>query len=147
MRKILSFLSMAATLLAIVFFGVPSIADNPNLGFEFSGGYEIVYEITDENGNSSTQTSKDAAEVIASRINYMGINDPDLRIEGENDEFVRVAVNTNDLIDLTTFIEMDATITFTDQSGNVKMDGSVLAEENGITFSYTQGQACRYRNF
>ena len=71
----------------------------------------------------------------------MGINDPDLRIEGENDEFVRVAVNTNDLIDLTTFIEMDATITFTDQSGNVKMDGSVLAEENGITFSYTQGQA------
>lgn len=68
MRKILSFLSMAATLLAIVFFGVPSIADNPNLGFEFSGGYEIVYEITDENGNSSTQTSKDAAEVIASRI-------------------------------------------------------------------------------
>ena len=37
MRKILSFLSMAATLLAIVFFGVPSIADNPNLGFEFSG--------------------------------------------------------------------------------------------------------------
>lgn len=141
MRKILSFLSMAATLLAIVFFGVPSIADNPNLGFEFSGGYEIVYEITDENGNSSTQTSKDAAEVIASRINYMGINDPDLRIEGENDEFVRVAVNTNDLIDLTTFIEMDATITFTDQSGNVKMDGSVLAEENGITFSYTQGQA------
>ena len=59
MRKILSFLSMAATLLAIVFFGVPSIADNPNLGFEFSGGYEIVYEITDENGNSSTQTSEE----------------------------------------------------------------------------------------
>ena len=91
MRKILSFLSMAATLLAIVFFGVPSIVDNPQLGFEFDGGYEIVYEIKDQNGISSKQTSKDAAEVLAARVGFAGINDPELRVEGENDEFVRVA--------------------------------------------------------
>ena len=42
MRRLLSFLSMVFTILAIVFFTLPSIK-NPNLGIEFKGGYEVVY--------------------------------------------------------------------------------------------------------
>ena len=49
MRRLLSFLAMVFTILAIIFFSVPSIG-NPNVGLEFKGGYEIVYNVAGEDG-------------------------------------------------------------------------------------------------
>ena len=143
MRRILSFLSMAVTLLAIVFFGVPSVMEDPNLGLEFKGGYEIVYEVTDKDGNSSNDVANAAAEVIATRIDIAGVRNPNISIEGSNGEFIRVAIASSDdeeLTEVTTLIETDATISFTDDQGNVVMDGSVLEEKNGAMLSYDNGK-------
>ena len=104
MRRILSFLSMAVTLLAIVFFGVPSVMEDPNLGLEFKGGYEIVYEVTDKDGNSSNDVANAAAEVIATRIDIAGVRNPNISIEGSNGEFIRVAIASSDDEELTEVI-------------------------------------------
>ncbi len=143
MRRILSFLSMVATLFALVFLGVPSVMESPNLGLEFKGGYEIVYEVTDKEGNSSRDVANVAAEVIATRIDIAGVRNPNISIEGQNSEYIRVAVASSDddaLDEVTSLIETDATITFTDGEGNVLMDGSVLKEKDGAVLSYDQGQ-------
>lgn len=142
MRRILSFLSMVATLLAIVFFGVPSVIEDPKLGLEFKGGYEIVYEVTDKDGNSSKEVTNAAAEVVGARINIAGVSNSSISIEGANSEFLRVAVassNNDELLEVTTLIETDATITFTDDAGKVVMDGNVLKEKDGAMLSYDQG--------
>ncbi len=143
MRRILSFLSMVATLLALVFLGIPSVMDSPNLGLEFKGGYEIVYEVTDKEGNSSRDIANVAAEVIATRIDIAGVRNPNISIEGENSQYIRVAVASSDddaLDEVTSLIETDATITFTNSSGEVLMDGSVLKEKDGAVLSYDNGQ-------
>ena len=67
MRRLLSFFSMVFTILAVLFFTLPSIK-NPNLGIEFKGGYEVVYEISE----------KDDAELPALEDNLVVVRERSL---------------------------------------------------------------------
>ena len=44
MRRIISFVIFAITIITLAIINVPYIVENANLGVEFEGGYEIVYE-------------------------------------------------------------------------------------------------------
>lgn len=144
MRRLLSFLTMALTILAVVFFALPSI-QNPTLGIEFEGGYEIVYKVLEKDGAELPKNLQDVADVIASRIDIAGVKNPQVNIENaynSNDKYIRVSVtskNTSELTDVLTLIESDTDITFTDSEGNIVMDGSVLKEEDGAVLSYSNG--------
>ena len=74
MRRLLSFFSMVFTILAVLFFTLPSIK-NPNLGIEFKGGYEVVYEIS-EKDDAELPALEDIADVIAQRIDIAGVKNP-----------------------------------------------------------------------
>ena len=143
MRRLLSFLAMVFTILAIIFFSVPSIG-NPNVGLEFKGGYEIVYDVSEKDGFELPDIN-DVADIIASRIDIAGVKNPQVSVEqtpGENQAFIRVCVsskNTEELADVLSLIETDAEITFTDDEGNYLMDGSVLKETDGALLSYEDG--------
>ena len=80
MRRLLSFLSMAITIIAVIFLAVPTMVDTPNLGVEFNGGYEIVYEITDSDGQHDEKTTLEAAEAITKRIAIAGVENPNVEI-------------------------------------------------------------------
>lgn len=141
MRKLLSFLSMVFTILAIVFFTLPSIK-NPNLGIEFKGGYEVVYEISEKDG-FELPVIEDIADVIAGRIDIAGVKNPQVSVESTPGESsatrIRVCVSSKDtaeLAEVLTLIESDTEITFTDSKGNYLMDGSVLKEKDGAVLSY-----------
>ena len=144
MRRLLSFLSMAITIIAVIFLAVPTMVDTPNLGVEFNGGYEIVYEITDSDGQHDEKTTLEAAEAITKRIAIAGVENPNVEIEGENNEFVRVSLpveNTTELAQVQVLIESDGKITFTDSQGNIKMTGEeVLQETNGAVLSFQNGE-------
>lgn len=143
MRRLLSFLAMVFTIFAIIFFSVPSIG-NPNVGLEFKGGYEIVYDVSEKDGFELPDIN-DVADIIASRIDIAGVKNPQVSVEqtpGENEAFIRVCVsskNTEELADVLSLIETDAEITFTDDEGNFLMDGSVLKETDGAILSYEDG--------
>lgn len=143
MRRLLSFLAMVFTILGIMFFSIPSIG-NANLGLEFKGGYEIVYDVTEKDGFELPDIH-DVADIIASRIDIAGVKNPQVSVEqapGENKAFIRVCVsskNTEELADVLSLIETDAEITFTDDAGNFLMDGSVLKEQDGAILSYDNG--------
>ena len=144
MRKLLSFLSMVFTILAILFFTLPSIK-NPNLGIEFKGGYEIVYDVSEKDG-AELPALEDIADVIAQRIDIAGVKNPQVSVEktpGETDSsYIRVCVSSKDtaeLAEVLTLIESDTEITFTDSDGNFLMDGTVLKETDGAILSYEDG--------
>ena len=142
MRKLFSFIAMVFSILAVVFFILPSI-QNPVLGIEFQGGYEVVYNVTGEDGKE-LESYDEVAELIANRIDIAGVKNPQVSVETSGEEtFIRVCVtskDTKELAEVLTLIESDATITFTDDSGNFLMDGSVLKEENGAMLSYEDGR-------
>lgn len=144
MRRLLSFLSMVITILVIVFLGMPTLLETPNLGIEFKGGYEIVYEITDDDGNHSLELAQAAAEIIAERVDIAGVKNPNVEIEGDESQYVRVSVasgSESELVAVQTLIESDVNITFTDSTGKILMYGNeVLAEENGAVLGYDQGK-------
>lgn len=144
MRRLFSFFSMVFTILAILFFTLPSIK-NPNLGIEFKGGYEVVYEVSEKEG-SEMPVMQDVADVIASRIDIAGVKNPQVSVEktpGDNEaKHIRVCVSSKDsteLAEVLSLIESDTDITFTDDSGNFLMDGSVLKEKDGAVLSYDNG--------
>ncbi len=145
MRRLLSFISMVFTIFAILFFTLPSIKD-PNLGIEFKGGYEIVYDVSEKEG-FELPVIEDIADVIAGRIDIAGVKNPQVSVEktpGEDvSSHIRVCVSSKDTTELAqilTLIESDTEITFTDEEGNIVMDGSVLKETNGAVLSYDNGQ-------
>ena len=144
MRRLLSFFSMVFTILAVLFFTLPSIK-NPNLGIEFKGGYEVVYEIS-EKDDAELPALEDIADVIAQRIDIAGVKNPQVSVEntpGSSDSSrIRVCVSskdTNELAEVLTLIESDTEITFTDDEGNFLMDGTVLKETDGAILSYEDG--------
>ena len=143
MRKLLSFLAMVFTVLAIVFFTLPSIK-NPNLGIEFKGGYEVVYNVSQKD-DIELPALEDIADVIAQRIDIAGVKNPQVSVEHTPDgqvSYIRVCVSSKDtteLAEVLTLIESDTEITFTDVDGNILMDGTVLKEKDGAVLSYDDG--------
>lgn len=144
MRRLLSFFSMVFTILAILFFALPSIK-NPNLGIEFKGGYEVVYEVSEKDGEE-LPAIEDIADVIAQRIDIAGVKNPQVSVEktpgDDTASRIRVSVsskNTTDLAGILTLIESDTDITFTNGEGKVVMDGTVLKEKDGAVLSYQDG--------
>ena len=144
MRRLLSFLAMVFSIIAVVFFTLPSIK-NPNLGIEFKGGYEIVYEVSEKDG-AELPDIQDIADVIAQRIDIAGVKNPQVSVESnpgeETASHIRVCVSSKDtteLAEVLTLIESDTEITFTDDEGNFLMDGTVLKETDGAILSYEDG--------
>ena len=128
MRKMASFFIMVFTIIAAVFFAIPSIRE-PNLGIEFKGGYEIVYEVQQKDDYDLPEASN-IADVIAQRIDIAGVKNPQVNTENvpnSSSNFIRVCVTSSsnsELNDILTLIESDAEVTFTDGNGNVVMYGS-----------------------
>ncbi len=48
MRRLIAFITLALTLLAIAIINIPSIQDGMNQGIEFKGGFEILYQVLDQ---------------------------------------------------------------------------------------------------
>ena len=143
-RRMLAFFAMVFTIIAVVFFAAPSLK-NPNLGIEFKGGYEIVYEVSEKDG-FELPAIQDIADVIAQRIDIAGVKNPQVSVENtpgeENASHIRVCVSSKDteeLAQVLTLIESDTEITFTDDEGNFLMDGTVLKETDGAVLSYSDG--------
>ena len=95
MRRLFSFIAMVFSILAVVFFTLPSIQD-PVLGIEFQGGYEVVYNVTGEDGKE-LESYDEVAELIANRIDIAGVKNPQVSVETSGEKtFIRVCVTSKD---------------------------------------------------
>ena len=146
MRRFIAFIILGITLMTMSIINIPSIGDNMNQGIEFKGGFEILYQVLDQNGseytdNEVTSAVSAAAEVISSRIDIAGVKNPLITIEGRDSIRVTVASRseqeTRSIRDLLT---SNAEITFRDVNDRLLASADQLLEENGARLDYSEGQ-------
>ena len=146
MRRFIAFIILGITLMTMSIINIPSIGDNMNQGIEFKGGFEILYQVLDQNGseytdNEVTSAVSAAAEVISSRIDIAGVKNPLITIEGRDSIRVTVASRseqeTRSIRDLLT---SNAEITFRDVNDRLFASADQLLEENGARLDYSEGQ-------
>ncbi len=129
-------LTVVALLAMLLAYG-KDISDNMTLGLDLQGGFEIVYEISPlkEGG-----TLPDVTAVVASirkRIDIIGVNEPDIIVEGENRIRVQLAGVANQE-EARALISTTANLTFRDTDDNLLADASIL-EEGGASLAYENG--------
>ncbi len=147
MRRLFAFLIMALTLLAIAMINLPSIVGNMNQGIEFKGGFEILYQVLDSDGNEYSSSEKASAvsaasDVIVNRIDIAGVKNPLITAEG--DDMVRVTIaskNERETVAIRDLITSNAEITFRDVDDNLLATAEeLLSDRNGAVLDYQEGQ-------
>lgn len=118
------------TVIAMMLFGSPWIADNMRLGLDLQGGFEILYKITPLEGKTLPDMSA-VAESINKRIDVLGVNEPEITVEGDDQIRVQLA-GVKDADEARRIISTTANLTFRDVNDNLLMDASVL-QEGGAT--------------
>lgn len=145
MRRLFAFIVLTVTLLTISIMNIPSISDNMNQGIEFKGGFEILYQVLDQDGIEYSDRDKEsavsaAAEVISNRIDIAGVKNPQISTEG--DDMIRVTVaskkesETKSIRDLLT---SNAEISFRDVNDNLLATADQLLKDNGAVLDYSDG--------
>ena len=77
-------LIVAIIAIAIAFTG-PTLVQNTRIGLEFKGGYEILYKVESLNSNPLDRSLLlQEAQALESQANALGINEPEVRIEGSD---------------------------------------------------------------
>lgn len=114
-----------------------SVADNMTLGLDLQGGFEIVYEVSPltEGGTLPDMTAVVAS--IRKRIDIIGVNEPDIIIEGTNRIRIQLAGVTNQ-DEARKLISSTANLEFRDVNDKLLADATIL-EEGGASLAYENG--------
>lgn len=138
--RIVALLVIAAVVFGTVAMTGKKVAMNTTLGLDLRGGFEILYEVAplDPKQKATKQTLQDAVKALESRVNALGVSEPEIQAEGENRIRVRLA-GVTDQQKARDMIGKPAKLTFRDVQGKVLMDGGDLAE-NGAQGVFDQYQ-------
>ena len=79
-----------AVIFALVCLTFSSIKGGLNLGLDLRGGFEILYEVTPLNEGGSVDMTA-VTNSIQKRVNVLGVNEPQITVEGENRVRVQLA--------------------------------------------------------
>ncbi|MGL5541490.1 MAG: protein translocase subunit SecD [Erysipelotrichaceae bacterium] len=139
MRKsrIVTFSVTVLALLTMVFAFYGDVQKNMNLGLDLQGGFEIVYEVSPLEGETLPEMSAVAASV-SKRIDVLGVNEPEIIIEGDNRIRVQLA-GVKDIEQARRVISSTANLTFRDVKDKLLMDATVLVE-GGATLAFQDGK-------
>jgi len=98
-----------------------------NFGLDLQGGFEVLYEVTplEENEELTDDMLYSTYKSILKRIDILGVSEPEITIEGENQIRVKLAGITN-VDDARETISSTATLSFRDYKDNLLMTSEVL---------------------
>ena len=85
---------LLAALVAVAAFAIPAspIYKKPSLGLDLQGGLEVVLDARPESGQQLTEGDLDrSVEIIRERIDKLGVREPEVRKQGENQIAVQLA--------------------------------------------------------
>ncbi len=114
------------TILAVIVTCSGMIKDNMRLGLDLQGGFEILYEVSPLDGKKMPSMSA-VAESVNKRVDVLGVNEPDITVEGNNRIRVQLA-GVKNADQARRVISSTANLTFRDVNDNLLMDASVLKE-------------------
>ena len=118
------------TILAVIVTCSGMIKDNMRLGLDLQGGFEILYEVSPLDGKKMPSMSA-VAESVNKRVDVLGVNEPDITVEGNNRIRVQLA-GVKNADQARRVISSTANLTFRDVNDNLLMDASVLKKEEPV---------------
>lgn len=135
---------LVAFLLLIVLFATTisgtskSILKDVKLGLDLQGGFEVLYEVQPlkEGQVIDEKAVSDTADALNSRVNVLGVSEPNIQIESNNRIRVQLAgvENQQQARDL---LSTQANLTFRDADDNLMLDGDDL-KAGGAKPSFNQ---------
>lgn len=136
--KIVIFFVVLLMFAALIGLTTEKIVKETKLGLDLQGGFEVLYEVEPvKKGQKITEeTLKSTVEALNSRINVLGVSEPDIQIEGNNRIRVQLA-GVSDQNKARELLSTQAELTFRDVNDKVLLDGSDL-KGNAAKQSFAQ---------
>jgi len=132
--KFIITLIITLVLTGIATYFIKPIIDNINFGLDLQGGFEVLYEVSPlkEEDKLNEDMLYSTYKSILKRIDILGVSEPEITIEGENNIRVKLAGITN-VDDARDTISSTATLSFRDYNDNLLMTSDVLGGEAKVT--------------
>ncbi|NIK75938.1 SecD/SecF fusion protein [Paenibacillus castaneae] len=135
-KRIVAFLAIVVVMFGVIAWTSPAIVKDVRLGLDLKGGFEVLYEAEPlEGGQAVTpETLKETARSLASRIDELGIVEPEITTEGTNRIRLRLAGVTNE-DEVRKLLAKPINLTFRAPDGTIELDGSDFVQ-NGAGVGY-----------
>ncbi len=135
--RLVIFAMTALTVVLMVGFFAKDVADNMTLGLDLQGGFEIVYEVSPLVDGGTLPDMTAVVTSIRKRIDIIGVNEPDIIIEGDNRIRIQLAGITNQ-DEARALISTTANLEFRDVNDKLLANATIL-EEGGASLAYENG--------
>ncbi len=113
------------------------VTNNIKLGLDLQGGFEIVYEVSPLEGKTEIPSMAAVVKSVQKRIDVLGVNEPQIMIEGNNRIRVQLA-GVKDQEQARKILTSTANMTFRDVNDNLLMGASVI-KEGGAALGFQDG--------
>lgn len=131
--RLVVFVITVLTILTVIVTCSGSVRKNMKLGLDLQGGFEILYEVSPLDGKKLPSMSA-VAKSVEKRVDVLGVNEPDITVEGDNRIRVQLA-GVKNADQARRVISSTANLTFRDVNDNLLMDSTVL-QEGGASVVY-----------
>ncbi|MEZ0480567.1 protein translocase subunit SecDF [Planococcus sp. SSTMD024] len=136
--RIIAFFLLVFMLIGLIGTTSLPIAKDINLGLDLQGGFEVLYQVEElEEGQEITEeVVSDTTDALRSRIDVLGVSEPNLQIESGNRIRVQLA-GVEDQSSARELLSTEANLSFRDADDNVMLSGNDLAQ-GGATATFNQ---------
>ena len=131
--RLVVFVITVLTILTLIVTCTPSVRKNMKLGLDLQGGFEILYEVSPLEGKKLPSMTA-VAKSVEKRVDVLGVNEPEITVEGDNRIRVQLA-GVKNADQARRVISATANLTFRDVNDNLLMDSTVL-QEGGASVMY-----------
>ncbi len=135
--RLFVFFATVLAVFAIVIAFYSDIQKSMTLGLDLQGGFEIVYEVSPLTDGSSLPSMAAVARSVSKRIDLLGVNEPEISIEGNNRIRVQLA-GVSDEVQARKIISSTANLTFRDTKDVLLADATILTQ-GGASLGYENG--------
>ena len=136
--RIIAFFLLAFLLIGLIGTTSLPVAKDINLGLDLQGGFEVLYQVEElEEGQEITEeVVSDTTDALRSRIDVLGVSEPNIQIESGNRIRVQLA-GIEDQSSARELLSTEANLSFRDADDNVMLSGNDLAQ-GGATATFNQ---------
>ncbi len=125
-NRIVGLILIVAVLTVTMIFTTNQVLQNITLGLDLRGGFEVLYQASATDGQEiSKQSLKDTATALEKRINFLGVSEPEITIEGIDRIRVKLA-GVPDQDSARDLLGKPAKLTFRNMNNEILLDGNDL---------------------
>lgn len=136
--RVISWLLIVVLLFTVISLTAKDIFKDVNLGLDLQGGFEVLYQVEPLNdGEKIDDTAvRSTASTLDSRVNVLGVSEPNIQIEEGNRIRVQLA-GIDDQQSARELLATQAELTIRDVNDNVMLSGGDL-EQGGASQGYDE---------